>query len=323
MSRELPSQTCLMLAVLFPACAHTEPNPSSATVSVTPSVPPSASAPSVPQAVVPTEPPPSVVGVLLLDQPGHGAYEATEYSFFPGGQLGAWRLRGGQEVGAVSHDGVTCTFGDRWAARDGGAVAIDGDCSDGQDREILLSFGDTSASGSGEISVISVAGQPGWTHEGWPWRALRCGDAPGLRCSEQVEQGITVSLDPAVAPDLPALTAACTREDAGTLQMECAMLGMALRQNDRRTLESLLQGELPNHGAPLPEAAVALLAEVDARGGPSAWAGGVTPKISHDCLSCARGMLSVSVQAADGATRVMNVEGGHAPTIQQALAANP
>lgn len=126
-------------------------------------------------------------GWWRIDQPAHAGYEATAYEFQPGGVLvegDSQSFGSGQvPVGRVAHCvelssesqclefGVECLFGTRWQA-DGDVLTINGECSDGHDRDILLTF-QPIESDYMEPHVDVVPGQT-WRHNDSQWRWARC-----------------------------------------------------------------------------------------------------------------------------------------------------
>lgn len=132
-------------------------------------------------------------GEWMVDQPFHALYEASWYFFHDGGQVEHLRdcsFGGEVPTGVVSDasDSLRCQFGDRWSAPDADTLVIDGACSDGRPREIVLGFpADTTANAVGQsaIEVISVGGDHGWAHSQWEWAWQKCADTgctPALDC---------------------------------------------------------------------------------------------------------------------------------------------
>jgi hypothetical protein len=122
------------------------------------------------------------VGEWKVDQPFHALYEASWYLFHEGGQLEHLRdcsFGGPVPTGFVSDAGgsLRCQFGDRWSAPDADTLVIEGACSDGHERDIVLGFPeDTTADATGQpaIEVVSVGGQVGWGHFTWDWAWQKC-----------------------------------------------------------------------------------------------------------------------------------------------------
>ncbi len=141
---------------------------------------------------VPGETDERFVGEWMIDQPLHATYEASWYDFHADGSL--------EHLGDCSFGGTTgptgfvnkaggqlrCEFAERWSAPDASTLVIDGACSDGRDRQIVLGFPtDTgqNASGLSAIDVTQVGGEDGWGHFQFDWSWQKCGDescAPAL-----------------------------------------------------------------------------------------------------------------------------------------------
>jgi hypothetical protein len=122
------------------------------------------------------------VGEWKVDQPFHALYEASWYLFHEGGQLEHLRdcsFGGPVPTGFVSDagDSLRCQFGERWSAPDANTLVIEGACSDGHERDIVLGFPeDTTADATGQsaIEVVSVGGEAGWGHFMWDWAWQKC-----------------------------------------------------------------------------------------------------------------------------------------------------
>ncbi len=133
-------------------------------------------------------------GVWVLDEPAHAEYAASEYRFLPGGTLVRARSvdssvsRGSgvvPQVGVVAQGTTRCEFGDRWSALGGSRVQIAGVCSDGRPRGIVLDVGaERGATTRRTPHVVSVGGEPGWSHPGWNWELRRCSRSTDARCAE-------------------------------------------------------------------------------------------------------------------------------------------
>lgn len=131
-------------------------------------------------------------GTWVVEQPYHALYEATVYNLEPDGAVNAgptYTVDGYDDryvTGSVAdpQSGVRCTFAGRWYSIDDATIVIDGNCSDGRYREIVLGFSTTPAQigtdgeADADVVVLSVAGEDGWVHDDWRWRWRRC-DEPG------------------------------------------------------------------------------------------------------------------------------------------------
>jgi len=113
--------------------------------------------------------------VWFLDQPTHGAYESSCYSFAPDGTLTRSSVVD-RETGTVQHgaSGPKCTFGDRWQPHGPHSTRIGLKCSDGKDRTLTLE-----TAKSWKPSIVDVDGEPGWEHRDFDWRLHTCDRAPG------------------------------------------------------------------------------------------------------------------------------------------------
>ncbi|MDH5673098.1 MAG: hypothetical protein OEZ06_13165 [Myxococcales bacterium] len=125
-------------------------------------------------------------GVWAVEQPFHGSYEATVYEFVADGSLlehetvtsGDLSLDFVTGTVADATGSISCRFGSRWRADVPRTALIEGVCSDGLEREISLDF-PFGLEAFGLIPVISVAGDTGWVHPGWPWSFRKCGQRAG------------------------------------------------------------------------------------------------------------------------------------------------
>jgi len=68
-----------------------------------------------------------------------------------------------------------CEFDGRWRINDDGRLVIEGQCTDGDERDIVLAY-DTNPSDGSElsISIESVGGESDWCPPRWGWRWERC-----------------------------------------------------------------------------------------------------------------------------------------------------
>jgi hypothetical protein len=120
----------------------------------------------------------------MVDQPTHALYEATFYTLHADGRLEVGTSFGIEGhvykgvTGSVSrgYQGPRCVFGKAWLSRDAATLVIDGECSDGARRDIVLVFRNAPASNTSWADVVidSVGGESGWIH-GFPeWRFVKC-----------------------------------------------------------------------------------------------------------------------------------------------------
>jgi hypothetical protein len=131
------------------------------------------------------------VGTWIVEQPYHALYEATVYQLRADGtvELGATytanELAPDYVTGSVADpkSGVACRFAGSWYSVDEATLVVDGNCSDGRYREIVLGFADTPEQNTvdADVVVLSVGGEDGWLHDDWTWRWRRC-DAGDDRC---------------------------------------------------------------------------------------------------------------------------------------------
>ncbi len=112
--------------------------------------------------------------VWFLDQPTHGGYESTCYSFEPDGSLARSAVIS-HETGSVAYGtaGPRCTFGDKWMPDGPLGMKITVRCSDGKARTLALDLAQPS-----QPKVANVDGESGWAHVDFPWRLRACDRAP-------------------------------------------------------------------------------------------------------------------------------------------------
>lgn len=152
--------------------------------------------PSQAPPVGPSRPPsarehdPRLVGLWLVAQPFHAAYEHTFYELDADGTLRtgsseppncqghlAKHCVTGSVANCRSDDGdhcesaLTCVFGDSWYSQEG-RLGIMGKCSDGTPRTIWIGFG-KNVSGKGAF-LESVDGSTDWSHDNFDWAFRRC-----------------------------------------------------------------------------------------------------------------------------------------------------
>lgn len=122
------------------------------------------------------------VGVWMVEQPYHAAYEGSVYDFLSDGTLRISEtftvddLGEDYVTGAVTdpQSGIRCVFAHRWYSTDASTLVIDGNCTDGKYREIALGFADEHSGTDSDVVVVSVGGEDGWSHDDWRWRWRRC-----------------------------------------------------------------------------------------------------------------------------------------------------
>lgn len=135
------------------------------------------------------------VGLWVVDQPFHALYEATVYRFEEDGRLGVVDTSCG---GHLERHGVTgsvarcvptpsegwceaeptCLFGAAWQSSGASTLIVAGECSDGRPREIRLAFDDDPTdddrAGGARVTLESVGGERGWSHDNFEWAFRRC-----------------------------------------------------------------------------------------------------------------------------------------------------
>ncbi len=139
------------------------------------------------------------VGLWAVEQPFHAAYEVTYYDFQADGTLvvgSSWpsdcsgHLENHCVTGSVANcvpepDTMwceterTCVFGESWRSEDDQTLVIEGQCSDGVARDIVLEFNSDSsqnASFGAGATLLTVDGESGWAHNSWEWAFRKCPD---------------------------------------------------------------------------------------------------------------------------------------------------
>ena len=135
---------------------------------------------------------PRFVGLWIVEQPFHALYEATWYDFRADGTLITGHttpesctphLERHCVTGSVGNcktqtctPETTCVFGEAWHSLDDATLVIDGECSDGVAREIVLGFTTDAAANTGgaQVDVVEVGGEPTWIHDNWEWSFRKC-----------------------------------------------------------------------------------------------------------------------------------------------------
>ncbi|NIS79818.1 MAG: hypothetical protein GTO14_06340 [Anaerolineales bacterium] len=133
------------------------------------------------------------VGRWIIDQPFHALYEASVYDFKPDGTI---ELIESVTLGVDSVDFVTgtvarpnhdcpldgvcsgdptCRFGDQWRSLSERRLAIQGNCTDGISREIVLDLtASTAWQETFDVDIIRVGDEAGWIHPGFNWSWRKC-----------------------------------------------------------------------------------------------------------------------------------------------------
>lgn len=133
-----------------------------------------------------------------MAQPWHARFEITFYDFHADGTLvtgssdppdctGALQQHcvTGSVANCVPNDpracegALSCVFGEEWHSLGADVLAIVGACSDGTPREIRLAFDHDPALDSDKteprnIPVLSVDGDPNWSHDNFEWLFYKC-----------------------------------------------------------------------------------------------------------------------------------------------------
>jgi hypothetical protein len=139
------------------------------------------------------------IGLWIVDQPFHAAYERTFYHFESDGRLVtgssfptncASHLTEHCVTGTVANcqkspgsgqpctSTITCVFGDEWFSKNG-MLGIVGKCSDLSPRTIWIHFGkdaslNTQPGGANGAVLHSVNGDTNWSHDNWEWAFRKC-----------------------------------------------------------------------------------------------------------------------------------------------------
>lgn len=137
-------------------------------------------------------------GWWVVEQPTHALYEATYYELRAdgtlvtgastpadcGGHLARHCVTGSvarcvPEAPATRCEAeLTCVFGDSWSSLDAAHLVIAGACSDGRARDIVIAMNPDPSSnaewGGAGGELVSVDGEPGWSHDNWAWAFRKC-----------------------------------------------------------------------------------------------------------------------------------------------------
>lgn len=145
------------------------------------------------------------VGLWAVTQPYHALYEQTHYWFNADGTLVTGASQPADCSGHLSEHCVTgsvancvpasgearctgtvsCVFGSAWGSIDAVTLVIAGDCSDGTSRPITLAFDPDSSMNAdfgANATIVSVGGDPSWSHDNWDWAFQKCPDGIEATC---------------------------------------------------------------------------------------------------------------------------------------------
>ena len=142
----------------------------------------------------PREHDPRFHGWWAVEQPYHALYEVTHYEFRADGRLVtgtsipadcSGHLSRHCVTGSVANcvgngctSELTCVFGATWHSLDAHHLVIEGRCSDGRARDIVIELAvdassNTELGGAGG-TLVSVDGEAGWTHDSFAWAFRKC-----------------------------------------------------------------------------------------------------------------------------------------------------
>lgn len=138
------------------------------------------------------------VGLWALEQPEHALYEVTYYALAAdgavtigpsepadcSGHLARHCVTGSvarctpEAPGETCAGAPTCVIGDRWHSAGDHVVVFAGVCSDGVARDLAIELAadashDTAWGGAGG-TLLTVGGEPGWSHDNWTWAFRKC-----------------------------------------------------------------------------------------------------------------------------------------------------
>jgi hypothetical protein len=108
-----------------------------------------------------------------------GGYNASTYELSPDGRVVlTWSFDERFPLGHVvrASDDIRCEFGVSWRSYGDDELAIDGDCSDGRAREIVIAFTNPAATNtvSTDVELASVGGEDGWEPPQFGWSFRKC-----------------------------------------------------------------------------------------------------------------------------------------------------
>lgn len=138
------------------------------------------------------------VGLWALEQPNHALYEVTYYRLDGDGAVTIGPSEPADCSGHLARHCVTgsvaaclpppetehctgaptCVIGGRWRSASDRIVVFAGVCDDGVARELAIELAadpshDTGWGGAGG-TLLTVGGQPGWSHDNWTWAFRKC-----------------------------------------------------------------------------------------------------------------------------------------------------
>lgn len=139
---------------------------------------------------------PRFVGLWMVEQPFHAAYERTFYRLDADGTVAigpsdptdcTGHLERHCVTGSVAfclprfpedtcRGTPTCVFGARWRSAGPRVVIFDGVCDDGVARPIALELDATPGDDveGGPAAVLTVGDEAGWSHDNWAWWFRKC-----------------------------------------------------------------------------------------------------------------------------------------------------
>lgn len=137
---------------------------------------------------------PRLVGLWLVEQPSHALYERTFYRLDADGTVAIGPSEPSDCSGHLERHCVTgsvarcvptapeeqcqgeptCVFGLRWRSAGPRLLSVDGVCSDGVRRPIVLELTAADDATGGPATVRTVGGETGWSHDNWSWWFRRC-----------------------------------------------------------------------------------------------------------------------------------------------------
>ena len=139
---------------------------------------------------------PELVGLWVVEQPFHALYERTFYRLDADGAVAIGPSEPADCTGHLARHCVTgsvanclprfpeetcvgtptCVFGARWRSAGPRVMILDGVCDDGVARPIALQLSAAAVGDpdGGLVTVLTVGGEPGWSHDNWVWSFRKC-----------------------------------------------------------------------------------------------------------------------------------------------------
>jgi hypothetical protein len=78
---------------------------------------------------------------------------------------------------------INCRFARSWSAS-GNVLTLASDCSDGTSRDVRLSFTRDPQTGAfGNVTLLTVGGETGWSHNDFLWRFRKCPGTDEEQCA--------------------------------------------------------------------------------------------------------------------------------------------